>query len=138
MSDERRGRSERVVVAVRDGERASSRLRWWTTEDHEYVVEAGGPWGDVTARATDAFEALVRVRRSLDEQGWRLAVAGARRDTYPSAMARDMGGGLKVYVMVEGRPATELVDTFADAPPDLLATVAEQRAAFEAWVRSVG
>jgi hypothetical protein len=127
---------DREVLAVRDDERARSHVRWWP-QDEGYRVEAEGPWGTVSATASDAFAALAEVRRDLEEQGWRLAVAGARRDTYPSGMARDMGGGLKVYVMVDGRPAVELVDTFADAPPGLLATVGEQRANFEAWIRSV-
>lgn len=128
--------SDREVLAVRHDERARVHVRWWPQDDG-YAVEAEGPWGKVSAAAADAFAALAGVRRDLEAQGWRLAVAGARRDTYPSGMARDMGGGLKVYVMVEGKPAVELVDTFADAPPELLATVAEQEAAFGAWWRSV-
>jgi len=31
-----------------------------------------------------------------------IAVQGARRDTYPSGMAGDMGGGMKVYVLHPG------------------------------------
>jgi hypothetical protein len=37
------------------------------------------------------FEALVRLRRQLEPDGLMIAVQGARRDTYPSGMARDMG-----------------------------------------------
>ena len=58
----------------------------------------------------------------------------ARRDTYPSGMARDMGGGMKVYVLCPGqRTRPDLVETFDDAPSDQIATVEEQRAFADAW-----
>jgi hypothetical protein len=31
-----------------------------------------------------------------------VAVQGSRRDTYPSGMARDMGGGMRIYVLRPG------------------------------------
>ena len=81
------------------------------------------------------FEALVRLRRQLEPDDLWVAVQGARRDTYPSGMARDMGGGMQVYVMRTGKRARreDLVKTLDDAPPDQLATVDEQRAFAEAW-----
>ncbi|TVZ01707.1 hypothetical protein EAS64_30025 [Trebonia kvetii] len=56
-------------------------------------------------------------------------------DTYPSGMARDMGGGMQLYILrpgVPGRP--DLVRIFDEAPPDQLATVDEQRAFHQAWL----
>jgi hypothetical protein len=81
------------------------------------------------------FEALVRLRRQLEPDGLVAAVKGARRDTYPSGMAWDMGGGMQVYVLcpgLSGRP--DLVKTLDDAKPDLVAAVDEQRAFHEAWL----
>lgn len=103
-----------------------------------YEVSATGPWGAVTERAADAFEALVRVRRRLEPDNWFLAVAGARRDTYPSGMARDQGGGLRAYVLQMGRPATELVSIFDDAPRELVAGVDEQLEYSQRVARSLG
>ncbi|HEX5496053.1 MAG TPA: hypothetical protein VFX70_15905 [Mycobacteriales bacterium] len=94
--------------------------------DATYEVSATGPWGVVTETASDAFEALVQVRRRLEPDNWFLAVAGARRDTYPSGMAREHGG-LRAYVLQMGHPATELVSIFDDAPRELVAGVDEQR-----------
>jgi hypothetical protein len=50
-------------------------------------------------------------------------------------MARDMGGGMQVYVMRPGLRGRreDLVGTLDDALPDQLATVGEQRAFAEAW-----
>jgi hypothetical protein len=49
-------------------------------------------------------------------------------------MARDMGGGMKVYVLRPGqRTPPDLVETFDDAPSDQIATAGEQRAFAEAW-----
>ena len=83
----------------------------------------------------DMFEALVRLRRQLEPDGLMVAVHGSRRDTYPSGMARDMGGGMQVYIMRPGRRARreDLVATLDDAPPGQLATVGEQRSFAETW-----
>jgi hypothetical protein len=80
------------------------------------------------------FEALVRLRRQLEPDGLTVAVQGARQDTYPSGMACDMGGGMKVYVLCPGqRTPPDLVETFDDAPSDQIATVEGQRAFAGAW-----
>jgi hypothetical protein len=50
-------------------------------------------------------------------------------------VARDIGGGIEVYVMRPGVGARreDLVGTLDDAPTDEMATVDEQRACAEAW-----
>jgi hypothetical protein len=126
---------ERDVTAVRGGERARSRLRWRRDGD-TFVVEADGPWGVVAATASDAFAGLAEVRRKLEAVGWLLAVAGARRDAYPSGMLRERGGE-QVYLLVPGQPAEQRLDTFSDAPPEAVTTVDEQRAGYEEWWKSV-
>jgi hypothetical protein len=128
-------RDERDVTAVRGGERARSRLRWRRDGD-TYVVEADGPWGAVAATASDAFAGLAEVRRKLEAEGWLLAVAGARRDAYPSGMLRERGGE-QVYLLVPGQPAEQRLDTFSDAPPEAVTTVDEQKAGYEEWWKSV-
>jgi len=125
------GNSGRVVIAFRNGEEISAELDWHY-DDGKYQVAAVGSWGRITGHATDAFSALVEVRRILELQGWRLAVAGARRDTYPNGMARS-SGGLRAYEMRPGRPASSTVDIFGDAPTELIGTVDEQEENFRLW-----
>ena len=125
------GNSGRVVIAFRNGEEISAELDWHY-DDGKYQVAAVGSWGRITGHATDAFSALVEVRRILELQGWRLAVAGARRDTYPSGMARS-SGGFRAYEMRPGRPASSTVDIFDDAPTELIGTVDEQEENFRLW-----
>ena len=80
-------------------------------------------------------ENLVRLRRQLEPDGRMVALQGSRRDTYPSGMARDMGAGMKVYVLRLGLPGRpDLVGTLDDAPPEQMATVDEQRQIFKAWL----
>src|SRR5690606_8616705 len=79
------------------------------------------------ARADDAFEALCLVREELEPYGWRIGVAGAQADVWPSGMARDQGGGQRAY-RVTAEQVGELVGTFEPVPPATVVTVARQRA----------
>jgi hypothetical protein len=136
--------ADRDVVVVRDGQPEQTRLRAWLDGYDgpmpcyriQLVTRAGNYTCPYTATAPDLFEALVRVRRQLEPDGLMVAVQGSRRDTYPSGMARDMGGGREVYVMRLGLPARreDMVGTLDDAPPGQLATVDEQWAFWEAWL----
>jgi len=135
---------DRDVVVIRNDEPEQIRLRGWLdgydgpvpTYRIELVTSEGNYTCPYTATGPDMFEALVRLRRQLEPAGLVVAVQGSRRDTYPSGMARDMGGGMGVYVMRPGRAARreDLVDTLGDAPADQMATVDEQRAFFDAWL----
>lgn len=83
----------------------------------------------------DYFECLVSIRRSLDKNGLSICCQGARKDVWASGMARDMGAGLRAYVLKEGREASveDLVDIFDPAPAELIATVAAQKRYAEKW-----
>ena len=139
--------ADRDVVVIQDGEPEQTRLRAWLDgyDDQmpcyriQLVTRAGNYTCPYTATAPDLFEALVRLRRQLEPAGLMVAVQGSRRDTYPSRMARDMGGGWKIYVMRPGLPGhpDDLVRTLDDAPPDQLGTVDEQWAFREAWMASL-
>jgi hypothetical protein len=75
------------------------------------------------------------LERVTKDAGTKVVVQGSRRDTYPSGMARDMGGGMQVYIMrpgLRGR-GEDLVKTLDDASPDQIATVDEQREIAQAW-----
>ena len=134
---------DRDVAVIRDGRAEQARLRGWL-DGHdgpmpsyriELVTRLGNYTCPDTATGPNMFEALVRLRRQLEPDGLMVAVHGSRRDTYPSGMARDMGGGIQVYIMRPGRRARreDLVATLDDAPPGQLATVGEQRSFAETW-----
>ncbi|MGH8879900.1 MAG: hypothetical protein ACRD0P_21540 [Stackebrandtia sp.] len=130
--------AERVAVVLRrGGERRHQTLSWRVGADYRITVD--GPGRGREATGPDLFAALAGLRRQLEAEGWRIAVQGARLDTYPSGMARDMGGGRRVYVLHMGRAAAsgDLVDTLDpvdDASP--LATVDEQERRFQTWLAS--
>jgi hypothetical protein len=130
---------DREVLIVREGQQQRARLRGlldgYDGPRPKYRIELLVGLDPYTSTAMDMFEALVRLRRQLEPEGWMVAVQGSRRDTYPSGMARDMGGGRRIYVMRPGQKAArdDLVDTLADAPIDQLATVDEQQVYRDAW-----
>ena len=77
--------------------------------------------------AADFFACLCEFRREIEPRGWRVACNGARRDAWPSGMARDMGSGLKVY-RLRRKPLgpADLLETFGPAPADECVALTEQ------------
>jgi len=90
------------------------------------------------AEASDLFECLVRIRSDLEGDGAKVLCNGARLDAYPSRMAREMGGGKKVYLMRMGEQARpeDLVNTFDEAPIEKIGSVVDQREYFVRWLQS--
>ncbi|MEV7381987.1 hypothetical protein [Streptomyces lydicus] len=125
------------VLAFNGDQQADAVLRW-EGENYDFTVTADGPWGQVTGRADDCFEALTRTREQVEPQGWLLGVNGSRRDTWPSGTCRDMGGFLVCLLRPGLRPTrADLIQTFHDAPRETLATVAEQIAFEKQWSQSL-
>jgi hypothetical protein len=127
------------VLLARADERQHAQLRCWLDgydgPRPHYRIELLLGHDRFTATAMDVFESLVRLRNQLEPHGWLIAVQGARRDTYPSGMLRDMGGGTEVHVLRPGQKTSEddVVETLAEAEIEQLGTVAEQQAHWAAW-----
>lgn len=103
-------------------------VSWWPAEWPCWVVAiTSAEFDRVERRADDAFEALCLVRAELEPRGWRIGVAGALANVWPSGMARDQGGGQRAY-RLSIRGAEELVHTFGPVDPSTVVTLAEQRA----------
>lgn len=118
--------SPQAIQVSRDGVLHDATVAW-RYEQGQWVVEIESPAFDaVQARENDAFEALWRIREQLEPLGWRIGVAGAQADVWPSGMARDQGGGLSAYRMTE-RGGGDVVDTFAPVDPATVTTTTEQR-----------
>ena len=119
------------IQVMREGIVRDAAVSWRFEEPFSWVVEVrGSGFGTAEARADDAFEALCLVREELEPFGWRIGVAGAQIDVWPSGMARDQGGGLRAYRMTS-ESVGDLVDTFAPVDPASVTTVAVQRAETE-------
>lgn len=118
----------RAIPVSREGIVRDATVSWRLDESYSWVVELRCPgFGVAEACADDAFEALCMVREQLEPFGWRIGVAGAQADVWPSGMARDQGGGLRAYRMTSEQVG-DLVDTFEPVDPATVTTVARQRA----------
>lgn len=96
--------------------------------------------GSFSVVADDLFEALSLIRLEAEKHGYFILCNGARIDAYPSRMSRQMGEGGKLYVCKIGMPAQreDLVSMFDLAEFQHVGTVAAQRVAYDAWLRSLG
>lgn len=86
---------------------------------------------------SDLFKALIALRLELERSGCRTLCAGARIDVFPSGMARSMGAARKAYITQLGIQATEMVDIFDYAPPELVVDVEQQSAFHARWIESI-
>lgn len=82
---------DRFEVLAFNSDQQADAVLCWEGDNYDFTVIADGPWGHVTGRADDCFEALTRIREQIEPQGWLLGVNGSRRDTWPSGMCREMG-----------------------------------------------
>lgn len=118
----------RAIQVMREGIVRDATVTWRFDEPFSWVVEIHcSGFGTATARADDAFEGLCDIREELEPYGWRIGVAGAQADVWPSGMARDQGGGQRAYRMTP-ESVGDLVDTFEPVDPSTVTTVALQRA----------
>lgn len=117
-----------TIQVAREGIVREATISWRFEQPYSYVVEIRcRGFGTAEARADDAFEALCLIREELEPFGWRIGVAGAQADVWPSGMSRDQGGGLRAYRMSAERVG-DVVDTFEPVDPETVTTVALQRA----------
>ncbi|MBN8993386.1 MAG: hypothetical protein J0H42_34555 [Rhizobiales bacterium] len=107
-----------------DHARARCRLR---CEYRDKVVES---------TATDFFQALCDVRNLLAKDGVIPFCYGASLNVFPSAMARDMGLGLKAYRQVMGRHvrSADLVEIFSEDSDVIPASVDAQEQFHRDWL----
>jgi hypothetical protein len=101
------------------------------------LLVSGLGFRDQKFTGSDLFNALLELRRELEQAGHRLLCGGARTDVFPSGMSRSMGGGRKVYVMSLGQPATHTIDIFDDAEPAAVGTIMQQKEFHERWIQSL-
>jgi hypothetical protein len=109
--------------------------------DDDFLLSFKLPTSDelLTCQASDCFAALQGIRRKAEGRGWRICCMGSRKNVWPSAMSRDMGGGFKAYVLTlgqQGRTET-MVEILVPDEPDSYCSVAEQEAFASQWFDSL-
>jgi len=98
--------------------------------DHPAEILATLPNRSDTVSGIDFFDCLLKLRSNLESDNYLLCCQGARRDSTPSGMTRQMSNGRLVYALRSGMPTSEddLVDIFAPAPCDEVTTIDDQKA----------
>lgn len=93
-------------------------------------IESGGD---------DLFEALVNVRIEAEKFGILTLCNGARKDVYPSAMSRSMGGGVMAYKLEKGKQArrSDMINIFESCDESQIASPTDQRRFYESWLESL-
>ncbi|NHK27686.1 hypothetical protein FF098_007215 [Parvularcula flava] len=92
------------------------------------------------AVAGDYFAAFQSIRIDTAPLGIKFLCQGARKNVYPTGMARDMGLGLSAYQLELGKKAdkSKLVRIFDAAPSSEIDTVENQDDFWRQWLASLG
>ncbi|MCK4164951.1 hypothetical protein ACI2U6_11250 [Ralstonia nicotianae] len=127
-----------VEIASFSGEREPCEIEFTQGVPGTLCVRSAR-FGALSFTDDNLFAAMSAYRRRLEQDGYLLLCNGARRDAYPSQMILEMGGGRKIYLLQPGRQTSrqDLVDIFGAATIEQVCTVAEQRASYDAWIRSL-
>lgn len=119
------------------GDIAHAEIRYSKNDDfHNLQLNFDGE--EFNAKGSDYFDSFCKIRRELDVLGWRPRCEGARHDVYPSGMCRDMGRGLKAYILEPGNSKPELVGIFDPITGNQPVAPDEQKLAYEQWLKSRG
>ncbi len=130
--------SQASVTALKGSETFSCEINFSDAEPHRISAKIAGLF-EHEGPCEDVFEGLCDIRRKLSPMGIKLLCAGARRDVYPSGMARQMSGGVVAYRLKMGSPAQrpDVVRIFDAAEADEVGTVEEQADYFRRWSASL-
>ncbi|HEY0395515.1 MAG TPA: hypothetical protein VGD01_13540 [Candidatus Elarobacter sp.] len=122
-----------------DGRTVVASLDRWSVSGVGCNVELAYEDRVLTVCHDDYFSAMIELRRRLEREGLVPLINAARRDVWASGMAREMGAGLRAYVLVPGRRSntTHLISIFEPASTEDVGTVDEQERFMHAWVTSL-
>ncbi|URF03836.1 hypothetical protein [Cupriavidus campinensis] len=89
----------------------------------------------IEALEGDYFDALCEIRKILESENIIPFCYGASLNVYPSAMARQMGEGLRAYRLTMGVPSSQdqLVQIFDQGPDIIPASVSHQEQFYREW-----
>jgi hypothetical protein len=137
-------RSDRVVLRIgkADGAIAEVPMRYNASHQRGYrcfvgaLADAPEEITEDTPRSFEGrslFDALAVYRATIEPDGWRLLHAAARRDCWPKPDEPTP----YVQKLTPEQEATERVLGFDPAEFAEVATLEDQRASFEAWIKSL-
>ncbi|MCX4353835.1 MAG: hypothetical protein OSJ60_19785 [Lachnospiraceae bacterium] len=94
----------------------------------------------ITEQADNFFDALIKIRKELENREIKLLCKGCCKNVYPSGMLLGMGSGRKAYLLTINRQAemSSLVDIFEACSIKEYASVEEQENFFNKWCDSIG
>ncbi len=92
----------------------------------------------ISKEADNFFEALIEIRKELEEKDIKLLCKGCSLNVYPSAMILNMGTGIKAYqlTMNEQAKMSSLVNIFETCELEEYASISEQYNFFNEWCSS--
>jgi hypothetical protein len=131
--------TQRFVRAC-SGDRVTEAELQWSERPPWHLVLRIPDVHPLEASADDLFACLAAIRQQAARIGWRICVAGARTDAWPSRMSSQMGGASLVYVHTMGLQARaeDLRPIFDDTPCDAVGSVEQQALFRREWLRSLG
>lgn len=131
-----------ITVYTESGPQQALLSRWSEAHENEDTVQLSLDVDGKNFTATSErgfFFALQNLRIDLETKGIKLAILGCCRNIYPSPMMSSMGDGTLAYRLTPAQQALrkDVVNIFDPCEVDMIATVAEQNAFYESWLKGL-
>lgn len=132
------------VLFIKNDKKESSHIEIWECDEkmeHEDEVRIDFIYCNniISKYADNFFDALLELRKELEELSIHLLCKGCSKTVYPSAMQLNMGSGRQAYDLILGKQASSsmMVDIFEICEENEYASVEEQYAYFLNWTESL-
>lgn len=128
-------------IKVTDKEKHCINLHFFgeVIEDVVFLRVYGQGFEEINIQGSDFFECLLEVRKVLEKQGLFILCKGAMINVSSSRMSKQMGRGIKAYVLEIGKQASfkNLINIFDPAKETEVGSINEQRSFYQRWLESL-
>lgn len=129
--------TDEVVVVVPGGAEVQCSLVQRCGDGSEWTLELSGlSSGTLSAKGEGLWTAFTALRRQLDDRTYRICCAGARIDANMRSGRWDSGDVVDILSRRTLLGIRRTAPLLSYSPPSTIATVADQKARYERWLRT--
>lgn len=132
---------EEIKIKLKNKDKILNGIIYLCQDDFEDIkIELSYKNEKIIKFSENCFEALIEIRKELENQKIQILCKGANKMVYPSSMQLNMGIGRSAYLLKIGEQAKvkDIVDIFEEEENiDKCVSIEEQMKFFKLWINSL-